>query len=119
MKQNLIGLVWRNIPKISQHKLSYSSNANDFENWCNETINDYQKLNIEYALLAKDETKFLNDLGCSKVVIVPDAVAPAAVVEQAPAVTKKPRAPAKPKVVKPAVVKAPAAPKKPRAPKAT
>ena len=38
------------------------------------------------------------------VVIVPDAVAPAAVVEQAPAVTKKPRAPAKPKVVKPAVV---------------
>ena len=74
MKQNLIGLVWRNIPKISQHKLSYSSNANDFENWCNETINDYQKLNIEYALLAKDETKFLNDLGCSKVVIVPDAV---------------------------------------------
>ena len=53
------------------------------------------------------------------VVIVPDAVAPAAVVEQAPAVTKKPRAPAKPKVVKPAVVKAPAAPKKPRAPKAT
>ena len=74
MKQNLIGLVWRNIPKMSQHKLSYSSNANDFENWCNETINDYQKLNIEYALLAKDETKFLNDLGCSKVVIVPDAV---------------------------------------------
>ena len=51
MKQNLIGLVWRNIPKISQHKLSYSSNANDFENWCNETINDYQKLNIEYANL--------------------------------------------------------------------
>ena len=74
MKQNLIGLVWRNIPKMSQHKLSYSSNANDFENWCNETISDYQKLNIEYAILAKDETKFLNDLGCSKVVVVPGAV---------------------------------------------
>ena len=74
MKQNLIGLVWRNIPKMSQHKLSYSSNANDFENWCNQTISDYQKLNIEYAILAKDETKFLNDLGCSKVVVVPGAV---------------------------------------------
>lgn len=74
MARNVVGLVWRNIPKISQHKLSYSSNANDFENWCNETISDYQKLNIEYALLAKDETKLLNDLGCSKVVVVPDAV---------------------------------------------
>jgi hypothetical protein len=54
------------------------------------------------------------------VVVVPEAVVPAGVVEQtpAPAPTKKPRAPAKPKAVKPAVVKAPAAPKKPRATKA-
>ena len=54
------------------------------------------------------------------VVIVPDAVAPAAVVEQAPeaAKPKKPRAPAKPKAPKaPAKPKLPAAPKKPRAPK--
>ena len=58
------------------------------------------------------------------VVVVPEAVVPAGVVEQAlvatpaPAPTKKPRAPAKPKTTKPAVVKPPAAPKKPRAPKA-
>jgi hypothetical protein len=74
MARNIVGLVWRKIPKVSQHKLSYSSNANDFENWCNETISDYQKLNIEYALIAKDETELLKDLGCSKVVVVPDAV---------------------------------------------
>jgi hypothetical protein len=53
------------------------------------------------------------------VVVVPDAVVPAAIIEQAPAPapspTKKPRAPAKPKAV---VAKAPAATKKPRAPKA-
>ena len=54
------------------------------------------------------------------VVVVPEAVVPAGLVEQAPvaAKPKKPRAPAKPKAVKPAVAKAPAAPKKPRAPKA-
>lgn len=54
------------------------------------------------------------------VIVVPEAVVPAGLVDQAPApvATKKPRAPAKPKAVKPAVVKAPAAPKKPRAPKA-
>ena len=51
------------------------------------------------------------------VVVVPEAVVPAGVVEQAPvaAKPKKPRAPAKPKAV---VTKPPAAPKKPRAPKA-
>ena len=54
------------------------------------------------------------------VVVVPEAVVSAAVVEQAPAAAtpKKPRAPAKPKAVKAVVAKPPAAPKKPRAPKA-
>ena len=54
------------------------------------------------------------------VIVVPEAVVPAAVVEQAPAAAtpKKPRAPAKPKAVKAVATKAPAAPKKPRAPKA-
>jgi hypothetical protein len=54
------------------------------------------------------------------VVVVPEAVVPAGLVEQAPvaAKPKKPRAPAKPKVVKAVVAKAPAAPKKPRTPKA-
>ena len=54
------------------------------------------------------------------VVVVPEAVVPAGVVEQAPAAAtpKKPRAPAKPKAVKAVVAKAPAAPKKPRTPKA-
>ena len=53
------------------------------------------------------------------VVVVPEAVVPAGLVEQAPVAArpKKPRAPAKPKAVKPAVAKAPAV-KKPRAPKA-
>jgi hypothetical protein len=51
------------------------------------------------------------------VVVVPEAVVPAGLVEQAPATTKKSRAPAKPKTAKPAVVKPPAAPKKPRIPK--
>ena len=74
MKQNLIGLVWRNIPKMSQHKLSHSSDANDFENWCNETISNYEKLIKKYASLAKDETNFLTNLGCSKVIVIPDAV---------------------------------------------
>ena len=54
------------------------------------------------------------------VIVVPEAVVPAGLVDQAPApvATKKPRAPAKPKAVKAVVAKAPAAPKKPRAPKA-
>jgi hypothetical protein len=54
------------------------------------------------------------------VIVVPEAVVPAGVVEQAPAAAtpKKPRAPAKPKVVKAVVAKAPVALKKPRAPKA-
>jgi hypothetical protein len=73
MARDVVGLVWRNIPKVSQYKLS-TNNDNNFENFCAKTIDDYHKLYIEYSIQAKNEKQYLMDLGCSKVVTVPHAV---------------------------------------------
>ena len=74
-KDNLIGFIWHKTPVISQHLLKKQSNDSvSFEQWCKKSIEDYENNYKESLKQTQDDTEYLKNLGCSRVVVVPEPV---------------------------------------------
>jgi len=74
-KQPYIGFVWHKTPVLSQYFLKKQSNDNvPFEQMCKDTLSNFNKSYSESKKQTEEDIKYLKNLGCSKVIVVPEPV---------------------------------------------
>jgi hypothetical protein len=69
---DVVGFIWQKIPTISQYKLK--NNQSNFIDFCDETLNDYKRNFLECFNTTNALKNQLKQNGCSRVVVVPEAV---------------------------------------------
>ena len=69
---DVVGFIWQKIPTISQYKLK--NNQSNFIDFCDETLNDYKRNFLECFNTTTALKNQLKQNGCSRVVVVPEAV---------------------------------------------
>ena len=69
---DVVGFIWQKIPTISQYKLK--NNQSNFIDFCDETVNDYKRDFLECFNITNALKNQLKQNGCSRVVVVPEAV---------------------------------------------
>lgn len=72
INRNVVGFIWQKIPIISQYKLK--TNQNNFMDFCDETLSDYKRNVLECFDSTNTLKNQLEQNGCSRVVVVPEAV---------------------------------------------
>jgi hypothetical protein len=74
-KDNLIGFIWHKTPVMSQYLLKKQNNDSvSFEQWCKKSIEDFETNYKESLKQTQDDTEYLKNLGCSRVVVAPEPV---------------------------------------------
>jgi hypothetical protein len=74
MNRAIIGFVWRHIPVVSQYKLENGYGPEDtFLHWSQKVIDDYENQCAIAARECETSKAVLTSLGCTEVVVSPDA----------------------------------------------
>ena len=74
-KDNFIGFIWHKTPVMSQYLLKkQNSDIISFEQWCKNSIEDFETSYNESLKQTQYDTEYLQNLGCSRVSVVPEPV---------------------------------------------